>query len=65
MNTNKLTPGNIKYLAVPSDLHARLKAQAKAQHATLYEVIADWENKAARYEEAAALFPTRPQDATP
>jgi hypothetical protein len=56
MNTNKLTPGNIKYIAVPRSLHAKLKEQAKAQHVAIYEVIADWGDKAQRYEAASAAL---------
>lgn len=49
MTTNdKLTPGNIKLIGVPLALHARLKAEAKAQHVAIHEVIADWGDKAER-----------------
>lgn len=53
---NKLTPGNIKYVAMPQDLHAILKARAKAQHSTIYEVIFDLVDKAQRYEAASAAL---------
>jgi hypothetical protein len=38
---DKLTPGNIKLVGVPVALHAKLKAEAKARHAAIHEVIAD------------------------
>ena len=38
---DKLTPGNIKLVGVPLALHARLKAEAKAKHVAIHEVIAD------------------------
>jgi hypothetical protein len=57
MNTNdKLTPGNIKLVGVPLALHARLKAEAKAQHVAIHEVIADWGDKAERLEAARAVM---------
>jgi hypothetical protein len=63
MNTNKLTPGNIKYIAVPRSLHAKLQAQAKAQHATIYEVIADLADKAERFDIARAALKNGDGDA--
>ena len=38
---DKLTPGNVRMIGVPVALHERLKATAKAEHATIYEVIED------------------------
>ena len=38
---DKLTPGNVRMIGVPVALHERLKAEAKREHATIYEVIED------------------------
>jgi len=66
MNTNdKLTPGNIKLVGVPLALHARLKTEAKARHAAIHEVIADWGAKAERFDQAAAAFTSQRQESQP
>ena len=60
---DKLTPGNIKLVGVTLALHARLKAEAKAQHVAIHEVIADWGDKAARFDVARAALKNGDGDA--
>jgi len=52
---NKLTPGNIKMVGMPVSLHAQLKAEAKRQNMTIYELIEALADKADLYDKIMAL----------